>query len=266
MKKFIQSATLALLLLTVGFTSCRKNESSESDLTSMQDQNSADFNVDLVVKEVDMAATDGGLKKGGFPIVAIDSIASPRTMTIDYGTTNYVCEDGNLRRGIILVTLTGAYRQPGTVITINFKDFYQNNNHVEGIKTISNTGLNSSNQMTYMVVVEMKVTNTSNEVYNCTSNRTRTWISGYDTKTKWDDIYLISGTSSGTNRRGDLFTARTISDLKIDMSCQWRIVSGTIEMNPEGKSTRTIDYGNGNCDNEISVTVNGKTRTMSRRK
>jgi hypothetical protein len=50
------------------------------------------------------------------------------------------------------------------------------------------------------------------------------------------------------------------------MSCQWRIVSGTIEMNPEGKSTRTIDYGNGNCDNEISVTVNGKTRTMSRRK
>jgi hypothetical protein len=266
MKKFIQSATLALLVLTVGFTSCRKNDNAESDLTSMQDQNSADFNVDLVVKEVDMAATDGGLKKGGFPIVTIDSISSPRTMTIDYGTSNYVCEDGNLRRGVILVTWTGAYRQLGTVITVNFKDFYQNDNHVEGTKSVSNMGLNSSNQMTYNVVVEMKVTNTSNEVYSWKSTRTRTWISGYDTKTKWDDIYLISGTSSGTNRRGDLFTAKTISDLKIDMSCQWRVVSGIVEMNPEGKSARTIDYGNGSCDNQITVTVNGKSRTMSRRK
>ncbi len=266
MKKFIQTAALTLLVLVVGFSSCRKHDDAESDLTSMQDQNSADFNTDLIVKEVDMAATDGGLKKGGFPIVTIDTTASPKTMSIDYGTTNYVCEDGNLRRGIILVTWTGPYRSAGTVINISFNNFYQNDNLIEGTKTVSNLGLNADGQMTYTVNANMKVTNTSNEVYSWTSTRTRTWIAGYDTKTRLDDIYLVSGTSSGTNRRGMSFTAKTTKDLRIDLSCQWRIVSGTVEMSPEGKDTRVIDYGNGTCDNVITVTVNGKTRTMSRRK
>jgi hypothetical protein len=266
MKKLIYSSAFALLLLVAGFSSCRKNDSMESDITSLQDQNSADFNADLVVKEVESAALDGGLKKGGFPVITIDSVSSPRTMTIDYGTTNFVCVDGNLRRGIVLVTWTGKYKDPGTLINISFNNFYQNDNHIEGTKSISNIGLNSSNQITFTVTVDMKVTNTANEVYSWKSTRTRIWIAGYDTKTRFDDVYLVNGTSSGVNRRGIGYTAATTSDLKVDLSCQWRIVSGTIELNKDGKSTRIIDYGNGTCDNVITITCDGKTRTISRRK
>jgi hypothetical protein len=46
----------------------------------------------------------------------------------------------------------------------------------------------------------------------------------------------------------------------VDLSCLLRrITKGTVELNPEGKNTRTIDFGNVECDNEATVTVNGKT-------
>ncbi|MCX6190149.1 MAG: hypothetical protein NTW54_11235 [Bacteroidetes bacterium] len=44
-----------------------------------------------------------------------------------------------------------------------------------------------------------------------------------------------------------------------DFSCQFHLVSGTIEITPTGKPTRVIDYGNGNCDDDATLTVGKKT-------
>lgn len=266
MKKYNFQTVLLLLLVIISVSSCRKRDSSENDWTSMQDQNSAEFNSDQIIKEVDEASSSTGLKKGTYPIVTFDTISSPKKMTIDYGTVNFLCEDGNLRRGKILVSWTGAYRQVGTVIQISFDSFYQNDNSIQGSKQVENLGLNADNQLVYSVSSSISITNTSNQTYSWTTQRTRKWIAGILTKNRFDDVYLISGQSNGTNRNGKSFSTRTISDLKVDNSCNWRVVSGTLEINLEGRETRTIDYGNGSCDATFTVTVGDRTYTVTRKK
>lgn len=41
-------------------------------------------------------------------------------------------------------------------------------------------------------------------------------------------------------------------------SCQF-ISSGILNLTPDGFKTRTVDYGNGNCDDDATLSVNGNT-------
>lgn len=267
MKAVFKAAGLAVIAGSLMFAGCKKSESEDTDITSAEDQSQAEMVYDQVFKQVDEASNDQGLKKT-YPIVTIDTVASPRSMTIDYGTINFLCKDGNYRRGKILVNWTGKYREKNTVINISFDNFFQNDNQVEGTKTVTNMGRNSNGQMTFTIVVDGKITlASSGGVITWTSNRTRTWISGENTPLiSSDDIYEISGSNTGINRKGNAYTATITKNLRVDLGCLWRITSGTIDITPSGKPTRTVDFGNGACDRIITVTVNGKTRTFQRNK
>lgn len=256
---------LLLLLMGTSLLSCKKENQEENEMATSEDMALSESTFDQIFKEIDGNATEVGLKKS-YPIVTIDSTVSPKTMTIDYGSINFLCNDGNYRRGKILLSWTGRYRDINTVISTTFDNFYQNDNKVEGTKTITNMGRNASNQLTFSIAVDGKITNAANEVITWKSNRTRTWTHGELTKTWLDDKYLISGEANGVNRNGFTFTTKITSPLTIDLSCQWRIVSGTIELTPENKPTRTIDFGNGMCDRIATVTVKGRTYTISLRR
>ncbi|MDP1727403.1 MAG: hypothetical protein Q8M15_11520 [Bacteroidota bacterium] len=266
MKQLMKLSLVVMLAIGLSLTSCKKNDKEDMELTSAEDQSQGESNYDQVFKEVDDAASETGLKKGGFPIILIDTNNSIRTMTINYGPSNYLCKDGNYRRGIINVTWTGKYRAAGTVITIGFTEFYQNDNHIEGSKTITNNGRNALNQMKFTIIVNGKVTTVTNETHIWNSNRTRTWISGESTPIWNDDVYEISGTTSGTNRKGISYSAVTTVPIKADLSCQYRFVSGVIELTPEGKAKRIIDFGTGKCDNQVTVTINGKSHIITKKR
>jgi hypothetical protein len=266
MKKGILWVFMIGIFGTLLLTSCRKDRELETDLTSAEDQSQGEMVYDQIFKQVDQAADDAGLKKGGYPIITKDTLSSPRTMTIDFGTTNYLCLDGNYRRGVILVSWTGRYRDQGTTIQIGFTDFFQNDNKVEGTKTITNNGENSEGNLSYSIVVNGKITTAEGLVHTWNSNRTRVWIEGESTLTTLDDVYELTGTTNGTNRNGVNYIANITTKLLIKLACEWRIVSGVIEVTPEGKNLRKIDFGTGACDRLVTVTVNGKTKTFSRRR
>lgn len=257
---------LAIIAGSLVIFGCKKDKETETDLSSAEDQTQAEMVYDQVFKQVDESANTMGLKKGGYPIIMIDTTASPRTMRIYYGDTNYLCLDGNYRRGSILVSWTGRYRDQGTLISIGFENFYQNDNKVSGTKTILNNGRNSSGYLNYTITVNGQIIRSDGGVHTWTSNRTRTWVAGESTLSPNDDIYEISGSASGKNRNGVSYTSTITTNLRVDLSCQWRIVSGVIEITPEGKSLRKVDFGSGACDRLVTVTVNGKTRTFERRK
>ena len=97
------------------------------------------------------------------------------------------------------------------------------------------------------------------KTFTYTSTRTREWVVGENTSgiLGWfDDVYKVSINSSGTNFNGASFTSKTTKPLQISLVCPW-IEAGTIEFTPSGKLTRTIDYGNGDCDNKATVTIAG---------
>lgn len=191
-----------------------------------------------------------------------DTLSSPKTITIDFGSTNCLCNDGRNRRGKVLVNYTGKYRDSGSVHTITFDNYFVNDNQVMGSKTVSNMGKNVSNQSYFNIVVNgLIIKATSGDSIVWSSNRTRTWTNGESSiGDKSDDVYEITGSASGT-KGSTAYTMTIIQPLVKAHACGY-ISKGIMEVQPSGKLLRTIDFGNGTCDNTAQVTIGGNVYTI----
>jgi hypothetical protein len=49
----------------------------------------------------------------------------------------------------------------------------------------------------------------------------------------------------------------------MSFGCRRHFTQGTLEHTPGGKATRYIDFGNGTCDDQATVTINGTTYTIT---
>ena len=286
MKKF------SLFLIIAGFigfvsitSSCKKNEAPQTDdLTVSVDDAFAENTFDNVSSLTDEAydlskssfksseessfkSSEGRLFMSDCATVTLDTTSFPRTLTIDFGTENCLGNDGKYRRGKIIVNFTGRYREAGTIITTTFDNFFVNDNQVEGTKIVTNKGLNENGNMYWTMNTDGKITlaNDSGTI-QWNSQREREWFAGSDTpRDRWDDIYMITGTASGSRANGLNWTRTITKPLEHKLACRF-IVSGTMSIKPEGRAERILDYGDGECDNLATVTVNGTTRTIHLRK
>jgi hypothetical protein len=261
--KTIQTFTL-LTLTALSLAACRRNdeEAPNNDLTSASDNAIAEALFSDALKQSDDAASDGGLRAmldGCVDTVIIDTNVMPHTLLIDFGSVNCTGLDGRTRRGSILVTFTGRYSDQGTVITITPQNYYVNDYGVQGTKTVTNMGADNNGNTYFNVNVAGTITapdGSWTSTHNAT--RVRTWIAGEGTNTPFDDVYLITGTGNGVNRNGLAYTLTITQALRIEIGCPY-IVSGTVAIAPQDLAVRTVDFGNGSCDNDITVTVNGYT-------
>lgn len=190
----------------------------------------------------------------------------PKDIVLDFGT-GATDSKGNVRKGKILINVTGKYRTIGAVRTIKFDNYYINDYKVDGIKTVTNKGRNSSGFMFYNIDVKSAVVTTpeGGEIL-WESTRVRTWVNGEDTKWFiWDDEYDITGTSSGTGINGNKFSATIIDPLKFKLTCRY-IVQGTIDIVVGDNPAMNINYGSGECDDKATLTYKNKTKEISLRK
>ena len=273
MKSSINTIVLIIILgVAFGTTSCKKRKLNKSTITS-QDNAIAEMVFNDAFKVTEDAMKENGLEKAGSNLSSIYNACAtvsltpplldttfPKTLTIDFGTVN--CEDayGIERRGKVIATTTGYYRDAGTVITITTENYYVNDYKVEGNKTVTNNGLNSDNQTYFTIVISGAViTYPNGDVASYESNRVRTWVIGEATQGLLgilDDEYDITGTASGINREGRPYAMTVSSALRVAVLCRW-VKQGSIEIQPEDLYVRTVDFGDGTCDREASVTING---------
>jgi len=266
-------------LLTLVFSSCRKRfdndqsalmnykiETAFDEMTNISDQ--AITGNMVYYKSGEVVTTQPGdkpltLKAPCNVIITIDTLNAFKIVTVDYGSTNCECNDGKTRRGKIVTTFTGQYIALGTVITHTPVDYYVNDIKYEGTKTVTNMGLNGSGQPYFNVQINGSATNTDGEVITYTSTRVRTWVQGFNTLlNRFDDEYSISGNANATFSNGGGYTAEITNPLLVKVGCPFP-VSGTLEVIPQNKPVRTVDYGQGTCDFTFSVTVNGITFTFN---
>ncbi|MBP6532400.1 MAG: hypothetical protein KA285_03900 [Bacteroidia bacterium] len=192
-----------------------------------------------------------------------DSTGTGGIASVDFGSIDCLCLDGHYRRGIINFTYTGQYSDSGTVITTSFDNYYVGKDttrmfNVTGSKTVTNLGQNTSGNIQFSIAVNGHLTDSDGRIMDWTSTRNREWISGSSTLAWQDDEYLITGSGQGTNFEGNSYTMNITHALDIDFSCAW-IKEGVFDLTPTGKATRTFDYGDGTCNNQASITVNGTT-------
>jgi hypothetical protein len=190
--------------------------------------------------------------------ITLNLNTTPKTIVIDFGSTNCLCADNRYRKGKINLSFTGGYRDSGSVITHSFDDYHVNDYHVTGIKTVSNNGLNADGFLKYSIHVDAKIFKPGGDSIVWKSNRTNTWIEGDTTLVWWDDVYLIEGDGEGITSTGLEYTLDITNALRKEIGYK-HLVSGTLELTPENKATRVIDYGDGTRDDQATISINGVT-------
>lgn len=267
---FCMKSLLPVLFLLLIVSACKKETAElRSDNKLANDDATAEAIFDEVSEISDLAfrlgsngakkSSDDGSRLGNCATITIDTTVMPHVMTIDFGEENCLGGDGKWRRGQIIVTFTGPYHQPGTVITHGFSEYYVNDNHVEGLKTMTNLGPNADGHPEYQTVVDGTVTLNNNQgVISWQADRLRNWIEGYDTNVWYDNVFLITGSGSHSHSNGGGFVRTILVPLRKELSCH-HFVSGIVETVPENRPTRTLDYGDGTCDNIATVTIGDNT-------
>jgi len=192
----------------------------------------------------------------------IDTVSIPHTLTINFGSTNCLCNDGKYRRGEIIISYYLQYRDSGSVHSTTFNNYYVNDNQVIGTRSRINNGRNAAGHWNITVNVTGTIifaNNSDTLTWNSTQNKE--WLQGYWSPTIWDDIYLVTGNSNGSRPNGNTYSKTILTPLKRHLPCFY-FVSGTVQVQQSNKPTKLIDYGTGNCDPWATVTINGVTHNI----
>jgi hypothetical protein len=270
-----------MLAVSIFFYSCEKDETTdkitEEDLAVAEDDALADalFSdiweaVDHAVKIVDDQLYNAQLKSqevvvDSCPTITVDHPDTthwPKVITIDYGETDCIGFYGNTRRGKIVIAITGRYRIEGSQKTVTLVDYYINDIHIEGTKTITNNGRNENKNLTFTVeLVDGKITTPNDIVIEREFTRTREWVNGEATGNFWDDVCFITGNAWGVNFKGESCTRTILTPLEWAASCRF-IKSGSVESVVGERTPVILDYGEGECDNVATVSKDGEIKTI----
>ena len=275
-RPFILAALASSFLLT---TSCRKAEVTADDVASAEDMGQGEeenaFTADLAEAAAPQDATSSA--SAAVSVTDVQRLlgtcgtrtydAATRTLTIDFGPTNCLCLDGRYRRGQIIAVFSGPYRQAGATVTINRTNYFVNDNQHLGTRIITNDGGGSFS----LDVQNASIIFANNGgTTSWTSQRQYTRTAGFGTATILDDAYSVTGSLTGTNRRNVTYTAVIGQPLirKFSQGCARHFVAGTVNITNSKSQSMLLNYdpaGTQTCDNIASVTINGKTYTITLR-
>jgi len=269
----MNNRTLSILVVLFAstlclFTACKKDSTKESSKESVVDQNSAlaerTFND---IGDYTSTALASG-KKSAVAImgpgssclqVSFDLTSVPYKLILDFGTTNCLCEDGLYRRGKIIVSAATAFGDSLATLTTTLDNFFVNDNQITGTRILTYKGHNQAGHPNWDVTVDGSIVLASGEgtiTYQAAHNNEMT--EGENTPDYSDNVFSITGSATGTAITGQSFSALITTPLISKMTCA-HFVSGVVEITPAAEPLRTLDYGNGDCDNKATVTVSGIT-------
>lgn len=280
----VQKLMLGMALLATMFmVSCKRDKIEALEtITSAEDNSTAEseFTAAFDLGD-DVASSDGRLKKAGTSILPSGAVLTitdssftdgdGKEFNVDFGPLGTVaplgklCGDGRYRAGKINFTLSAPYLTVGSILTISITDsdkFFGGNGsqmtQISGTKVITRT---QANQFT-VAVTSGRATN-DNGTVTWAANRTITRISDAGPGLL-GDVFEISGSASGTNRKGEAFTVTIDVPLKkkVDVGCAQTFVKGKLTLkNTDSGKEIIIDYdpfGNEACDRVAKATINGK--------
>lgn len=245
------------------FVGCKKSDRDEDKSTnSSEDYALATCVVNDVFKIIHQASsTSTGIVSSttldtttvfGCDTIIVDLSASPTTLQIDFDND---CTSSNvIRNGKINASYNGLYDTPGTVTTINLYDYQYNDLFVSGTFSIRYSGISDGFPAYSVTLSEVKIQNNYNQKVFYHANYQLTIVEGETTPLVDDDKYIVKGSMNGRAFKGNAFTAQIEDSLSFYGNCNW-VSTGNVLIKPESKNTRSLNFGNGGCDNMVSITV-----------
>lgn len=256
--KHFNTLAICLLLGIIGFTSCRESDRDEDSSTIAVEGYalSETLHHDLF-KIIDEAVkNEPGIKNLSCATITADTVSNPKTMIIDFGSTNCAGADGVNRRGVINVTVfSGYYSDSGAVVSITpASDYFVNDYKVTGTVTLTNRGINASgNTWYFMDVNNLRIANSE---WNIVSNADLSveWTAGTSTPMDVsDDSWTVTGSFSGVDRVGVVYTGNVATGMTWNSTCSY-INAGIVNVTPGNLSQRSLDFGTA-CSSAYMVTI-----------
>lgn len=262
-------AAFSLLL----FSSCDE-EIEPENITDWSSATDASFAQDIftdLYKVVDQEAQSDGQLRNSCATVTLDLDSAntfPAVLTVDFGT-GCVSADGRQRSGKVIATFSDRWRSPGATVDVQLDDYTVNGSQVFGSLTITNNGPNSSGNLNYSSTISnAQIINALGDSATWAATLTYTWIEGQSTTFLsdglggvLDDVYTIEGSGSGVSTQGVAYTTAITLPLRRELSCAF-LTAGEIDITPSGAPTRLINFGNGTCDSEVTLSVGPITTTI----
>jgi hypothetical protein len=266
-------------ILSVGFllfTSCKKedNTSTNDELTAENIQKSAE--VDKLSDETTLLMEENFIKEENFtsksnnsfdrmpPSCLIKTVTiaeMTKTVVLDFGSS-CILPNGNEVSGIITLVYQRNPQEQSHSFNFSFDNFYFNGKNIAGsgsiVRQLSNTNGNPQSDIEKNITVTWPNGATAHRV----SNKTREWIAGFGSGTWGDNVFLITGNQTTEFPNGNVNSGIITTPLRREMSCNF-IVSGVIAIT-HNNHTGTLDFGDGNCDNQVIFTdINGNEHIIS---
>ncbi len=263
-----------ILLVAVGFAAC-ENDVDNTDIDSAELEAEALVEVefedldDIVSESMIIADASAGGKvqmpdDDRLDCATISHNPEEKTITIEFAAD---CEDprGNVRSGKIIITYTGRRFIPGSVITFVLENFVVNGKLVEGTRIIENiTDANGDllGAPTFNIkLVGGKITSEDGVVATRDFEKVRKWVRAAN---PLDDEFEVTGSGNGT-RAGQEYSVTIIERLLWKRRCHLQgvfiPVAGIKEV-VRGGEVYIVNYGDGDCDNIITVTHNGRSKEI----
>ncbi|WP_340202107.1 hypothetical protein [Ascidiimonas sp. W6] len=279
MKVVLKKLQLLLLAVFV-FTSCNNEDVTldDNEVISEEQLNAMD-EVDLISEEVngvveDVYAADeiATLSRSNYvsdylpDCVTITRVITSTTkeLTIEFAD-NCELRNGNVVSGTIYLSYSKDMEAMTKVLTFSLENFVFNGVSVEGSSSITRMRSNENGNPQSTAEARFGATWPNGDTASFIGTRTREWIEGYGSGTWGDNVFLITGNATYTNRLGNTWKRTVLTALRRELACRF-LVSGVLEISRNGNAA-TIDFGDGSCDNKAVITYpDGTTKEINLRR
>ncbi|MDA0194180.1 MAG: hypothetical protein O2887_00040 [Bacteroidetes bacterium] len=261
----IAAIAVALLMASCGDdTSLDPNDlnlTAEVDTQSEAAMESAMEDLDNVAEAAMIAANAGGrfFEDELLGCATVTHDEELKTVIIDFGEG---CEGprGRMRSGKIVITYTDRRLVPGAVKTVAFEDFAVDSVGIEGTRIFTNIMESENDFPKFRIqLIGGRLTFPDATVATRESDHTRTWIRGANPLL---DEAELTGTSHGIGRDGRTYEVTILERIIYKRDCgrllKFLPVSGVKQIIVNGGEHEILyDYGDGECDNIITITKDG---------
>lgn len=266
MSKGLKNISIVALITAITMLSCRRdrNELADTDTSLAQKYSTIEqSNNDLDGLANEIVQNNTTTLKTGESSEMLSQCASviihyktndSLNAEVDFGGSNCLCNDQKYRKGKVKI----VFGKKSKAIVLNTENYFVNNNKIDvnrNLKFILPTYfvITSSSSVTFA---------DSNQTISENSTRTINWTEGNTTIEKEDDVFIVSGNGSGTNYNGNGYQVKITNPIKRTGDCAY-IKSGTIEITPDKKLARVIDFGNGVCDNIATISIGNYSKIIA---
>ena len=286
-----------ILVSTILFSSCRKHdiintdddndtteaseqsfaENASNDITNIGSQTTDESSLAFRTSEVEETlASCATIKRDS--ILKIDSVIF----------NNSTCVDGRVRNGILVFNYSASsntakhYRDPGFKCTVTSNGYTVDDRNINIInKTIENTTASDFNpattNLTWRITGHIQVSKSNGGTHDMSFIRVKTLLNTSDANVyhgsaahiSWNLAKVgITGEASGTTGKGKSFNCTITKQLVRDFGgCKigkkHPFIQGSMDLTVGDRPVRSIDFGQGTCDLDATVTIKGKTHNIT---